>query len=221
MSDHQGLQTERMKTFQHKSNKHTLFFSSFGFHFPLFVKICGNWRGHTPAHLSPDPGNYTALQPISKNVSLPPPSFTLMLRLERGKYALQCWFFSIWKWYFKDHLNIGASLQLLCPQPSMPVSTHYPGWAAPAPAPCQIAAIYGKMLIGTTRLFVNGAFCINQLTVGRGQQKLQKAMEISSKTSSKGRKSWMWKLMVRPGALWDVLERAREIFVFWFLTMVK
>ena len=41
------------------------------------------------------------------------------------------------------------------------------------------------------RLFVNGAFCINQLTVGRGQQKLRKAMEISSKTSSKGRKSWM------------------------------
>ena len=41
------------------------------------------------------------------------------------------------------------------------------------------------------RLFVNGAFCINQLTVGRGQQKLRKAMEISSKMSSKGRKSWM------------------------------
>ena len=88
---------------------------------------------------------------------------------------------------------------------------HYPRWAAPAPAPCQIDTIYGRMLIGTTRLFVNGAFCINQLTVGRGQQKLRKAMEISSKTSSKGRKSWMWKLMVKPGALWDVLERAREI----------
>ena len=81
MSDHQGSQTERMKTFQHKSNKHTFFFSSFGFHFPLFVKMYGNWRGHTPAHLSPDPGNYTALQPISMNVSLPPPSSTLMLRL--------------------------------------------------------------------------------------------------------------------------------------------
>ena len=88
---------------------------------------------------------------------------------------------------------------------------HYPRWAAPAPAPCQIDTIYGRMLIGTTRLFVNGAFCINQLTVGRGQQKLRKAMEISSKTSSKGRKSWMWKLMVKPGALWDVLERACEI----------
>ena len=79
------------------------------------------------------------------------------------------------------------------------------------PPRVRFLTIYVKMLIGQLVLFVNEAFCINQLTVGRGQQKLRKAMEISSKTSSKGRKSWIWKLMVKPGALWAVLERAREI----------
>ena len=64
------------------------------------------------------------------------------------------------------------------------------------------------MLIGQLRLFVNEAFCINQLTVGPGQELLQKAMEISSKMSSKHRKSWMWKLMVKLKALYGVLERA-------------
>ena len=82
---------------------------------------------------------------------------------------------------------------------------------SPPPPRGRFGTIYGKMLIGQLLFFVIGAFCINQLTVGRGQQKLRKAMEISSKTSSKGRKSWIWKLMVKPGALWAVLERAREI----------
>ena len=82
---------------------------------------------------------------------------------------------------------------------------------SPPPPRGRFGTIYGKMLIGQLLFFVIGAFCINQLTVGWGQQKLRKAMEISSKTSSKGRKSWIWKLMVKPGALWAVLERAREI----------
>ena len=79
---------------------------------------------------------------------------------------------------------------------------------SPPPPRGRFGTIYGKMLIGQLLFFVIGAFCINQLTVGRGQQKLRKAMEISSKTSSKGRKSWIWKLMVKLRALWDVLERA-------------
>ena len=68
---------------------------------------------------------------------------------------------------------------------------------SPPPPRGRFGTIYGKMLIGQLLFFVIGAFCINQLTVGRGQQKLRKAMEISSKTSSKGRKSWMRILMVR------------------------
>ena len=187
---------------------------------PLVWKLPSSWQ--TPGHLFPDPGNYTTLLPLrsqgsqSERSSFPPP-LSLMLRLipispSREESHLHCYL-------VREDIDTFVFC-IFAPAPMIPDVLSSLS-SAPAPAPCQIDTIYGKMLIGTTRLFVNGAFCINQLTVGRGQQKLQKAMEISSKTSSKGRKSWMWKLMVRPGALWDVLERAREIFVFWFLTMVK
>ena len=61
----------------------------------------------------------------------------------------------------------------------------------------RFVTIYVKMLIGQLVLFVNEAFCINQLTVGPGQELLRTGMEISSKMSSKPRKSWIWKLMVK------------------------
>ena len=80
------------------------------------------------------------------------------------------------------------------------------------PPRVRFLTIYVKMLIGQLVLFVNEAFCINQLTVGPGQELLRTAMEISSKTSSKPRKSWIWKLMVKLEALYGVLERA-GIFV--------
>ena len=65
------------------------------------------------------------------------------------------------------------------------------------PPRVRFLTIYVKMLIGQLVLFVNEAFCINQLTVGPGQELLRTAMEISSKMSSKPRKSWIWKLMVK------------------------
>ena len=65
------------------------------------------------------------------------------------------------------------------------------------PPRVRFLTIYVKMLIGQLVLFVNEAFCINQLTVGPGQELLRTAMEISSKMSSKHRKSWIWKLMVK------------------------
>ena len=65
------------------------------------------------------------------------------------------------------------------------------------PPRVRFLTIYVKMLIGQLVLFVNEAFCINQLTVGPGQELLRTAMEISSKMSSKHRKSWIGKLMVK------------------------
>ena len=80
----------------------------------------------------------------------------------------------------------------------MSFSSLYQVWKYWSPPPRVTSnTIYVKMLIGQLRLFVNEAFCINQLTVGPGQELLQKAMEISSKMSSKCRKSWIWKLMVK------------------------
>ena len=161
-----------------------------------------SWSGQLYNSIAPpEPGqSWSVSQPRS---SYPPP-LSLMLRLipispSREESHLHCYL-------VREDIDTFVFC-IFAPAPMIPDVLSSLS-SVPAPAPCQIDTIYGKMLIGTTRLFVNGAFCINQLTVGRGQQKLRKAMEISSKTSSKGRKSWMWKLMVKPGALWDVLERA-------------
>ena len=139
-------------------------------------------------------------------VSFPPP-LSLMLRLipispdrEEDYFTLQCS-------CIVDQLKLFSIKRdfIFCPQPSLDVLSSLSLLISPRPRTMSDCRnLWENADRDNERLFVNGAFCINQLTVGRGQQKLRKAMEISSKTSSKGRKSWMWKLMVRPGALWDV-----------------